>query len=495
MKKSPNTYVTLRVVVKATTWHRDSHGLYDYEQKTNLSKDSFTLNSPMKFLRSESCQVVAVDEYSSEQEGKRLCSLNYTDGKANTGAFSLLPAEQAADGTALPKDKFEKMFLVVKSLRQSGGVLGYRLCEGDVLRVGRAKFRVMELNGEQSSAPPGSQGPQSPVANEEEEEEGSEEEEENTGAAPCRVCLSDQTSTDNPMLAPCNCAGTMRLIHLNCLQHWLRSRLTTKASANVVSFSWKTLDCELCKKSFPSRVTIQGKVIDLMAIPKPESRYFILEGLSKDRNSSKSLHIVSMNNKLELKMGRGHESEIRISDISASRWHASVRLIGGRFYITDENSKFGTLVQVKRPLPLDLLEEVAVQVGRTVLGLTLKRPWRLIPACFRPVSSPFDSYSSANHTIASLLLPINTGIPLTCSDPQQLLSRLNSHFPVKGSNQEYRNLMHNHNQIGVYSSGDEADNPGEIEEVEVFTSLDQIQRSEEMMSLDRLPSEDLKRSG
>jgi len=475
--------------VKTTTWHRDSHGLFDYEQKTNLSKDSFSLNVPAKFLRTDSCQVITVDEYTDKSEGKRLCSLNCTDGKIHIGAFSLLPAEQAVDGTAVAKEKFEKMFLVIKSLRQAGGVRGYRLCEGDVLRIGRAKFRVMEINGEQSSPHTDTADVHKEVENEEEDSE----EEEGTGAAPCRVCLSDQTSTENPMLAPCNCAGTMRLIHLDCLQHWLRSRLTTKAAANVISFSWKTLDCELCKKSFPSRVTIQGKVIDLMAIPKPESRYFILEGLSKDRNSPKSLHIVSMNSKLELKMGRGHESEIRISDISASRWHATVRLSGGKFYIDDGNSKFGTLVQIKRPLSLDLLEDVTVQVGRTVLALTLKRPWRLIPACFRPLSTPYEAYSSAApNTLQTLLLPINSGIPLSCSDPAQLLSYLNPRTPVKGKTHEHRNLMHNHNQIGVYSSGDEAEYPGEVEEVEVFTSMDQIQRSEEMMSLDRaLPSEDL----
>ena len=129
------------------------------------------------------------------------------------------------------------------------------------------------------------------------------------------------------------------------------------------------------------------------------------------------------------------------------------------------------------------------------MALTLKRPWRLIPACFRPASSPFDFYNTTTQTTESCLLPINSGIPLTCSDPQQLLSYLNPRAPVKGKSHEHRNLMHNHNQIGVYSSGDEAEDPGELEEVGVFTSLDQIQRSEEPVSLDRaLPSEDWDRS-
>jgi len=67
-------------VVKTTTWYRDSHGLYDYEQKSSQVKDSFSLNSPVKFVRSEASQVLAVSEYSEKPDAKRLAALNYADG-------------------------------------------------------------------------------------------------------------------------------------------------------------------------------------------------------------------------------------------------------------------------------------------------------------------------------------------------------------------------------------------------------------------------------
>jgi pSer/pThr/pTyr-binding forkhead associated (FHA) protein len=43
-------------------------------------------------------------------------------------------------------------------------------------------------------------------------------------------------------------------------------------------------------------------------------------------------------------MGRGHESEIRVCDISVSRCHALVKYKNGRYYLEDNLSKFGTLV-------------------------------------------------------------------------------------------------------------------------------------------------------
>ena len=46
-----------------------------------------------------------------------------------------------------------------------------------------------------------------------------------------------------------------------------------------------------------------------------------------------------------IKLGRGHECEIRITDISVSRKHAFIKSNNNEFYILDNNSKFGTLVR------------------------------------------------------------------------------------------------------------------------------------------------------
>ena len=53
--------------------------------------------------------------------------------------------------------------------------------------------------------------------------------------------------------------------------------------------------------------------------------------------------------KKTFKLGRGHESDVRVSDISVSRCHALVKYNeeNGRFYLEDNLSKFGTLVLAK----------------------------------------------------------------------------------------------------------------------------------------------------
>ena len=55
-------------------------------------------------------------------------------------------------------------------------------------------------------------------------------------------------------------------------------------------------------------------------------------------------------NIFQVKIGRSNDNEMRIPDISVSRTHAIIKREGKRIFITDNGSKFGTLVQLKQPL-------------------------------------------------------------------------------------------------------------------------------------------------
>lgn len=51
-----------------------------------------------------------------------------------------------------------------------------------------------------------------------------------------------------------------------------------------------------------------------------------------------------------IKVGRGHDSQVRITDISVSRFHALFwKSSRGVYVVEDNGSKFGTLVLVRKP--------------------------------------------------------------------------------------------------------------------------------------------------
>ncbi len=95
----------------------------------------------------------------------------------------------------------------------------------------------------------------------------------------------------------------------------------------------------------------------------------------KDNCNIKSIHVIQLTGDV-IKIGRGHESDVRINDISVSRVHALLKYdkVSGRLLIRNLKSKFGTLVLLKRPLIIKD-KKIDLQVGRTFIeaGLISKK--------------------------------------------------------------------------------------------------------------------------
>ncbi len=88
---------------------------------------------------------------------------------------------------------------------------------------------------------------------------------------------------------------------------------------------------------------------DLPEHQSDEQPYYIsLESISS--NTSKVVHVINMADQDEINLGRGHEIDVRVTDISVSRCHAAIKKSKkGFFYIKDNDSKFGTLLLVRQP--------------------------------------------------------------------------------------------------------------------------------------------------
>jgi len=234
----------------------------------------------------------------------------------------------------------------------------------------------------------------------------------------CRICY-DSGDDENPLIAPCKCSGSMQYVHLSCLRKWMDGRLSVNnpgagkdGAITTVSYFWRNLDCELCKVAYPTSVerprrnSLLGvETVDLYELPKPQSPFIVLEsnirmpqqqpGGAAGLNSStmsvngspvtfqKGLHIMSLTkNRSNVLVGRGHDADVRINDISVSRLHASIRLVQGtvngvrrqQIVMEDKGSKFGSLVAVRGPIPLEPGVPLSIQCGRTVTTISIKKP-------------------------------------------------------------------------------------------------------------------------
>lgn len=189
----------------------------------------------------------------------------------------------------------------------------------------------------------------------------------------CRICLLEGSTDEDPLISPCKCKGTIEMVHLGCLRHWIRGRLNLSNNASG-SYFYTPITCELCKMAYPDYVRLRGERTPLTEVPHTQAPFVVLENMVRDQTQDhqhRGLHVISLAESKLLKLGRGHESDVRIADVSISLWHATIRVHGGQFVLEDRDSKFGTLVALKKPRAMDHRGPVSIQMGRTFLAMSL----------------------------------------------------------------------------------------------------------------------------
>ena len=144
----------------------------------------------------------------------------------------------------------------------------YRLSPNDVVKFGRVEYLVREIKTGENN--------EEDTDTEFEIEDIPEEREEEPRMA-CRICLADHVEYNNPLISICHCSGTMKYIHVQCLQKWMESRVVLTETGYSKTFFWKNYDCELCKFKFPLEIEYQGKKFNMIDIPKLEMPYIVLE--------------------------------------------------------------------------------------------------------------------------------------------------------------------------------------------------------------------------
>lgn len=353
-----NPYIEL----KSITWSKDSHGLFDYENQ-NIFTSKFQLKSNSTIYRSGNEVITVLKNKGNNEKNTFLTeiSMNKIDNK-NT--FFVKPNCYS----------MEEIFYIVRTFKNSEGqAKGYMIKPGDIIKLGRNEYNILECKYENLavvSGPvntfciPSQYKYPKYVASAE-----------NGPKKTCKICFLDEENFEDGseffFISPCNCKGSCEFVHLECLKGWLASRLNPKANNNTLSYNWKKLECEVCKQPLPKELEIGDKKFNLISINKPDVPYIILENVSRDKKISKGLYIVQLLPSDQIKLGRGHQCDLRISDISVSRLHAYIRFEKGQFMLYDNNSKFGTLVLMQEPYQITN-EKIGVQIGRTVISLALK---------------------------------------------------------------------------------------------------------------------------
>ena len=134
---------TPTVELKAVTWNKDSHGLFDYENNQYEMK-KFQISHPAKIYRINNDIIPTTKEEVPVHENHRtefLLSISQ-DSMAREKFFINVDNNQNVN--QVPQN--HNIYLIVRSLKAADGKnqRGYALTPGDVIKLGRIEYRVIE---------------------------------------------------------------------------------------------------------------------------------------------------------------------------------------------------------------------------------------------------------------------------------------------------------------------------------------------------------------
>ena len=124
----------------------------------------------------------------------------------------------------------------------------------------------------------------------------------------CRFCLNDNFDSDNFLINPCKCSGSMKYIHYNCLKKWIKSKIEIRKSIRLITFKFNTIECELCKSEIPG---IESIKLDTFIINKSHfsiieldlpnnANYIAFENILKQKDAKRYIYLIPMYDKTSL---------------------------------------------------------------------------------------------------------------------------------------------------------------------------------------------------
>lgn len=201
----------------------------------------------------------------------------------------------------------------------------------------------------------------------------------------CRICYGDDTTSENPLICPCICKGSMKYIHYECLKNWLNSKIEEDISVDsenpeveVISYNRKDISCELCKEKLPDYVKHNDRYYNISFYKPKFEEFVVLESMRADKHKAKFIHIISYDKKSSINIGRANECELSISELSVSRFHCIIHKDEGELFLEDNSSKFGTLVLIQNNnMYMNDYVPLKVQTNKTYIKFKIVKPFKI----------------------------------------------------------------------------------------------------------------------
>lgn len=206
----------------------------------------------------------------------------------------------------------------------------------------------------------------------------------------CYMCYETHNTDEDALVAPCECKGDTRYLHVQCLQKWYQSSVCGSQAQVIRTTGNGAPACKICGAAYKSafrradgkkasllEMDSVGPYLSLVVVTKHDTNPGLFNtkfrlSFGRQPNAPPTLTEEQANT---LIIGRSSSCNMILDYRTVSTIHAQITYQDGSFYMTDKRSSNGTMVYLQDPIPLSYSNQLKFRMGRTTLSLQAKRGW------------------------------------------------------------------------------------------------------------------------
>ncbi|RYH12644.1 FHA domain-containing protein [archaeon] len=229
----------------------------------------------------------------------------------------------------------------------------------------------------------------------------------------CYMCYETHNTFEDPLIAPCECKGDTRFLHVQCLQKWYYSSAQGSRAQVIRTTGNGAPACKICGTAYKTNFKRQdgrkasilemennGPYLSLVVVTHHDTNPGLFNTkfrLNFGRRANAPPHLTDEELNT-IVIGRSSSCNMILDYRTVSTIHAKIAYDNGQFVLTDNRSSNGTMVYLQRPFSLPYSQSTKLRMGRTTLTVMAKRSWTAALRSYLTGSSRNRTSAGTNQT-------------------------------------------------------------------------------------------------
>eukprot|EP00597_Dinobryon_sp_UTEXLB2267_P007673 CAMPEP_0170085114 /NCGR_PEP_ID=MMETSP0019_2-20121128/20090_1 /TAXON_ID=98059 /ORGANISM="Dinobryon sp., Strain UTEXLB2267" /LENGTH=795 /DNA_ID=CAMNT_0010301437 /DNA_START=383 /DNA_END=2770 /DNA_ORIENTATION=+ len=207
----------------------------------------------------------------------------------------------------------------------------------------------------------------------------------------CYMCYETHNTIEDSLVAPCECKGDTRYLHVQCLQKWYHSSMSGAQTQVIRTTGNGAPACKICgaaykttfrrsdgKKASLLEMESNGPYLSLVVVTRHDTNPGLFNtkfrlNFGRSANPNNSTQTEEEANSIII--GRSSTCNMILDYRTVSTVHAKIHFHDGKFFLSDKRSSNGTMIYLQDPVHLPYMVPMKFRMGRTTLTLQAKRSW------------------------------------------------------------------------------------------------------------------------